>query len=201
MEAFYSMGDYALQTLFTKNKHIFLDLKLNDIPNTVYRATKAILIHYPVDMINMHLISGKASVKAFKDAVTEVSNMRRKTIYSIGVTILTSLSEDDMSIIGINNIAETVSNLSTMAFECGLDGVVCSTKEAPNIKQHLGSSFLTVTPGIRFDSQDAADQRRTGTLVEAAKWSDFAVIGRALTQSEDPNLTLEHMKEMLEGLS
>jgi orotidine-5'-phosphate decarboxylase len=200
MEAFYSAGDHVIEKLLNKGKHVFLDLKLSDIPNTMYKATNALLARYPVDMINAHLLSGRESVKAFVEAVREASNFHKKPIYAIGVTILTSLSEDDLGFLGIQNLNETVLKLSKLGKESGMDGVVCSLKEARYVKQAIGENFFTVTPGIRFQAEQTRDQKRIGTLEEAISVSDFAIIGRSLTSAESPRLAIQNLREKWEAL-
>ncbi|HHY43929.1 MAG TPA: orotidine-5'-phosphate decarboxylase [Coprothermobacter sp.] len=200
MEAFYAQGDYTIAKLFQRSKHIFLDLKLSDIPNTVYKATKALLSRYPVDMINVHALSGKDTLSAFKEAVTEMSDFHKKPIRAIGVTLLTSLSEEDLQMFRLTNADKTVMTLAQLVKEQHLDGVVCSIKEAPLVKENLGKEFLTVTPGVRFDEVPAQDQKRTGTLEEAVKVSDFIVIGRALTSAPNPQEALRTLQERWEQL-
>ncbi|HOK24475.1 orotidine-5'-phosphate decarboxylase [Coprothermobacter proteolyticus] len=200
MEAFYAQGDYTIAKLFERGKHIFLDLKLSDIPNTVYKATKALLSRYPIDMINVHALSGRDTLSAFKEALMEMADLYKKPIKAIGVTLLTSLSEEDLQMLGLTNIEQTVMTLAHIVKNAGLDGVVCSTKEAPRIKQKLGEEFLTVTPGIRFDQLSPHDQKRTGTLQEAVKVSDFIIIGRALTEAQNPQEAIRTLQERWEQL-
>ena len=160
---------------------IFLDLKLHDIPNTVASAL-ASLMDLGVDMTNVHCLGGKKMMMAAK----EVS---RERLSLIGVTQLTSSSEEqlkeEMSL--DISLEESVISLASLAKESGLNGVVCSSFEAKNIKEKLGTNFQTVCPGIRFEEDSKDDQVRVATPSYAREQGvDFAVIGRSITKSENP---------------
>ncbi|NPV87957.1 orotidine-5'-phosphate decarboxylase [Coprothermobacteraceae bacterium] len=201
LEAFYSYGDYAIAMLLDRQKKVFLDLKLSDIPNTVYKATRAILKKYPVDMLNVHLLSGSSTIRAFKQAVEEMSGFHGKKILAIGVTLLTSLDDRDLRALNIDSLEETVLRLAHMGHDNGLDGVVCSTYEASLVKGLFGHEFKTVCPGIKIGESVGHDQKRTATLEEAIPVADFIVIGRSLTSADDPEAILRFLKERWESLS
>ncbi len=180
-QLFAAEGPKILENFNKKGFDIFLDLKLHDIPNTVYKALKNLLKH-EVWMTNIHLLGGEEMIQAAREA--------RETIKSetllIGVSVLTSLSEKNIKNMGFDmQISELVKNLSKTAKKNNIDGVVCSAKEVPEIKRNFGEDFITVTPGIRI-KQKNDDQSRVATLEEAANiGSDYIVLGREITASEN----------------
>lgn len=193
MEAYYQFGESVLSTVAKYGHHIFLDLKLHDIPNTVYHGIKS-LLRYPVQMINVHASGGLAMMEAAKKACDECANPP----LLIAVTMLTSTSQETMNeelhIPG--KVADTVVHYAMMAKKAGLDGVVCSAKEVPAIKSAIGSDFLTVTPGIRPLNADKHDQKRVVTPKEAREYgSDYIVVGRAITQAASPLAAYTQIKE------
>ena len=174
-------GPKILENLNKKGFDIFLDLKIQDIPNTVYKKMKNLLNH-KVWMTNIHLLGGEEMIQAAREA-KEHSNSEALLI---GVSVLTSLSEKNIKNMGFSiKISELVNILSISAKKNNLDGVVCSAREVPEIKENFGEDFITVTPGIRIQ-EDNNDQSRVATLREAEKnGSDFIVLGREVTASED----------------
>lgn len=184
MELFYSEGPDILKYLKDFNLQIFLDLKLHDIPTTVYKSIKS-LAAYDVDIINVHALGGLDMMHRAKEAILE-KNLKIKII---GVTILTSLNQAQMqSELKINDdLDNMVLQLARNAYNSGLDGVVCSAQEASLISQELGSNFIKICPGIRFADAATHDQERVMTPEMAiANGADYLVIGRNITQSEDP---------------
>ena len=174
-------GPKVLEILNKKGFEIFLDLKLHDIPNTVYKALKN-LLNYEVWMTNIHLLGGSEMIQAAREAK---EHTKSETLL-IGVSVLTSLSEKNIKDIGFKiEIPELVKILSTSASLNKIDGVVCSVKEVPEIKKNLGKDFITVTPGIRIQQKND-DQLRVATLEEAIKnGSDYIVLGREITASNN----------------
>ena len=174
-------GPKVLEILNEKGFEIFLDLKLHDIPNTVYKALKN-LLNYKVWMTNIHLLGGSEMIQAAREAK---EHSKSETLL-IGVSVLTSLSEKNIKDMGFKTeISELVKILSTSASLNKIDGVVCSVKEVPEIKKNLGKDFITVTPGIRIQQKND-DQLRVGTLEEASKnGSDYIVLGREITSSNN----------------
>ena len=160
---------------------IFLDLKLHDIPNTVYKALKN-LLNQDIWMTNIHLLGGDEMIQAAKEAKKQTNS---KAIL-IGVTVLTSLDEKNIKNLGFNmKTSELVRILSMIAKQNKIDGVVCSALEVPEIKENLGKDFITVTPGIRI-KHDNNDQLRVATIEEATKnGSDYIVLGREITSSKN----------------
>ena len=188
-QLFTSSGPKIVKTLHDKGFEIFLDLKFHDIPNTVYESVKS-AANLGVWMINVHASGGSKMLDASKKALEGFD----KPPLLIGVTILTSISEEILTEIGFNNLDKQVMRLTKLAERSGLDGVVCAASDASKVKQTCGESFLTVTPGIRPRDADLNDQSGTSTPKEAiANGSDFLVIGRPITGSEDPTNALENI--------
>jgi len=188
-QLFTSSGPKIVKTLHDKGFEIFLDLKFHDIPNTVYESVRS-AANLGVWMINVHASGGSKMLDASKKALEGFD----KPPLLVGVTILTSISEEILTEIGFNNLDKQVMRLTKLAERSGLDGVVCAATDASKVKQTCGESFLTVTPGIRPKDADLNDQSRTSTPKEAiANGSDFLVIGRPITGSEDPTNALENI--------
>ncbi len=200
LEAFVSFGKELIDLLKSKNKKIFLDLKFHDIPNTVSAAALASL-KYGVDIINLHIQGGIEMMKTTVNAINEKcekENIKKPLI--IGVTLLTSLDTDYFNEYNINfdDTLEYVLHLAELAANCGLDGVVSSAKETKAVKDKLGKDFITITPGIRPAFAVANDQKRVVTPKDAKKLgTDFMVIGRPITQSENPVDVVKLIKEEL----
>ena len=188
-QLFTSSGPKIVKTLHDKGFEIFLDLKFHDIPNTVYESVRS-AANLGVWMINVHASGGSKMLDASRKALEGFD----KPPLLVGVTILTSISEEILTEIGFNNLDKQVMRLTKLAERSGLDGVVCAASDASKVKQTCGESFLTVTPGIRPRDADLNDQSRTSTPKEAiANGSDFLVIGRPITGSEDPTNALENI--------
>lgn len=185
MELFYSSGPEIVKKIKERGHKIFLDLKLCDIPNTVKKSMK-VLSELDVDMCNLHAFGCSKMMKAAIDGLTRPDGTRPLLI---AVTMLTSMDEDAAhNELGIDlPIKDIVMNYAENAKNSGLDGVVCSPLEAAAVHDRCGSGFLTVTPGIRFDGGDMGDQVRVMTPARAAEaGSDYIVVGRPITASEDP---------------
>ena len=180
-QLFASEGPKVLDEFNKQGFDLFLDLKLHDIPNTVYKALKN-LLNQDVWMTNIHLLGGEEMIQAAREAK---EHSKSKALL-IGVTVLTSLDGNNIKNMGFNiQISELVKILSISAKKNNIDGVVCSAQEVPEIKGNIGIDFITVTPGIRIE-QNKNDQSRVTTLEEAKKnGSDYIVLGREITASED----------------
>ena len=180
-QLFTSEGPKVLDEFNKQGFDLFLDLKLHDIPNTVYRALKN-LLNQDVWMTNIHLLGGEEMIQAAREAK---EHSKSKALL-IGVTVLTSLDENNIKNMGFNiQISELVKILSISAKKNDIDGVVCSAQEVPEIKGNIGMDFITVTPGIRIE-QNKNDQSRVTTLEEATEnGSNYIVLGREITASED----------------
>lgn len=186
MELFYKEGPQIVKEYKKLGHKIFLDLKLHDIPNTVKSATKS-LIDLDVDMINFHISGGFNMLKEANEVIIN-SN---KNIIALGVTMLTSNDENIMhKEIKIDNnlsLNDVILSYANLAKNAGLQGIVCSALEVPKIKENLGENFITVTPGIRPKSSQSDDQKRVVSPSDARNLgSDYIVVGRPITKSENP---------------
>lgn len=185
MELFYSAGPEIVSEIKKRGHKIFLDLKLCDIPNTV-KKSMAVLAGLGVDMCNVHAFGTKAMMEAAIEGLTQ--NSKNKPLL-IAVTQLTSTSEERMrdDLLINEKLEDVVMHYAKNAADSGLDGVVCSPLEAALVKGKCGSSFLTVTPGIRFADGDVGDQVRITTPAKAKEiGSDYIVVGRPITAADDP---------------
>ena len=187
MELFYGEGPDIVREIKAMGHKIFLDLKLHDIPNTVGRGMKN-LARLGVDMTNLHAAGGLAMMQAAREGLAAGAAGEMPKL--IAVTILTSIGQEQLeNELGINAPLENVvAKYAETAQSAGLDGVVCSPLEAGVVKKARGSHFLTVTPGIRWPSSGAGDdQSRVASPANAsALGSDYIVIGRPITEAENP---------------
>ena len=184
MELFYAEGGEIVKEIKKRGHKIFLDLKLCDIPNTVYKAMKNIAA-LGVDMNNVHAFGSIEMMKAAKKAINEV-NPETKLI---AVTVLTSSDQNvlDNELMIDGNINDVILKYASNTKEAGLDGVVCSPLESKIIKEKCGEDFLTVTPGIRFADDAKGDQKRVTTPAMAKEiGSSYIVVGRSITGAKDP---------------
>ncbi len=185
MELFYSEGPSIVSEIKARGHKIFLDLKLHDIPNTVKRSM-AVLSGLDVDMTNLHAGGGIPMMEAALEGLTRPDGTRPLLI---AVTQLTSTSQEIMErdLLIDKPIDEVVMHYAHNAKTAGLDGVVCSPREADKVHEKCSQSFLTVTPGIRFADGDVGDQVRVMTPEKAKlNGSDYIVVGRPITAAEDP---------------
>lgn len=185
MELYYSQGAQMVRDIKARGHKIFLDLKLHDIPNTV-KKSMAVLSALDVDMCNLHAGGGVAMMKAAIEGLTRADGSRPLLI---AVTQLTSTSDQMLKeeLLIDRPMDETVMHYAANAASAGLDGVVCSPLEAGKVHDACGASFLTVTPGIRFDDTSKGDQVRVTTPARAKELgSDYIVVGRPVTAAEDP---------------
>ena len=184
MEIFYKEGLELVKEIKNRGHKIFLDLKLCDIPNTVYKAMLN-LADAGVDMVNVHAFGGIEMMKAAKKALIE-KNADTKLL---AVTILTSLNDEVLKneLLINERLGDTVIHYAKNAKEAGCDGVVCSPLESTIVKQNCGEDFLTVTPGVRFADDDKGDQKRVTTPSRARELgSSYIVVGRSITGANDP---------------
>ena len=193
-QLFTSSGPQIIKELNSLGFDIFLDLKFHDIPNTVYEAVKS-AADLGIWMVNVHASGGRAMLEASKKALEGFD----QPPLLIAVTVLTSLSEDSLNEVGIKDLSEQVLRLAELTNECDLNGVVCASTDVQAIKNRFGKDFITVTPGIRPNDSKVNDQNRISTPSEAVKnGSDYLVIGRPITGSENPTKALEEInKEIL----
>ena len=192
-ELFTAAGPGLVRDLAGRGFRVFLDLKFHDIPNTVAQACAA-ATRLGVWMLNVHASGGAAMMAAARDAVGRTAaeaGFPRPLL--IAVTVLTSLSAGDLAAIGVNaSPEEQVLRLARLAQAQGLDGVVCSAREAAALKRALGPAFTLVTPGIRPEGSAANDQARVMTPPQAiAAGADHLVIGRPIAAAPDPQAALD----------
>lgn len=188
LEFFTANGVGGVRAVAKAGLPLFLDLKFHDIPNTVSGAVRAAVKLRPAIM-TIHAGGGPAMMRAAAEAATEAAkaqNVKRPMI--VGVTVLTSLDADDLAAVGQSGPpAEQVERLARLAKECGLDGVVCSPKEAAAVRAACGPDFKLVVPGIRPSLSLSGDQKRTSGPADAVNaGADFLVIGRPITRAPDP---------------
>ena len=176
-------GLEVVRELVSRDKRVFLDIKLHDIPNTVARAVEA-ASDLGVDLLTLHASGGQRMMEAAAEA-------RSGHLKLLGVTVLTSMTTDEMASVWgrkISSVRDEALRLANLGKEAGLDGIVSSALEASWIRQKIGPSFLIVTPGIRPAGSDSDDQNRVATPREAVQsGADFLVIGRPITQADDPS--------------
>ena len=186
-QLFTSAGPKVIEELSMLGFEIFLDLKFHDIPNTVAQSVKA-AANLGIWMLNVHTSGGSIMMNEAKEATAELL----EPPLIIGVTMLTSLSEKNVNEIGIQDISNQALSLASLAKKNSLDGVVCSVNEVRRIKELLGKDFITVTPGIRSSDSLKDDQSRVSTARNAIEnGSDYLVIGRPITQSDNPMNSLD----------
>lgn len=191
-ELFTAAGPKLVEALVQRQFRVFLDLKWHDIPNTVASACR-VAASLGVWMVNVHASGGLSMLMAAREALSG-----RDAPLLIAVTVLTSFDEAQLKATGCaTSLTQQVLTLACLARDAGLDGVVSSALEAQSIKSACGASFITVTPGIRLPQDDASDQRRIMTPDAAvAAGSDYLVMGRSITRSENPGLVLEKLLEI-----
>lgn len=189
---FTRLGPDFVRELIQKNFRVFLDLKFHDIPNTVFDACTA-AAELGVWMMNVHVSGGVEMMRAARNAIDAFPLEKRPLL--IGVTVLTSFDDHDLKWLGINDSVEnTVLRFAQSAKSCGLDGVVCSAKEAQILREKCDKDFLLVAPGIRLESDKGDDQKRIVTPQDAmGAGVDYLVMGRSITLAKDPVAVLRQL--------
>ena len=193
-ELFTAAGPALLGALHELGFEVFLDLKFHDIPNTVAGALLS-AARQGVWMVNVHASGGRRMLEAAAGALAGISDPP----LLIAVTVLTSIDEQDYGELGFTRSLEgQVEHLALLARDCGLQGVVCSAREAPLLRSTCGADFALVTPGIRPAGSAMDDQRRVLTPAEAlAQGSTYLVIGRPITRAADPAAALAAINDSL----
>ncbi|HEX8979446.1 MAG TPA: orotidine-5'-phosphate decarboxylase [Parasulfuritortus sp.] len=189
-ELFVRAGPALVEELAARGFRVFLDLKFHDIPNTVAQACRA-AADLGVWMVNVHASGGLKMMRAAREAVDQCAAPPKL----IAVTVLTSMSGDDLRQIGLEvEPAVQVSRLAALAKLAGMDGVVCSAQEATLLRREIGRDFLLVTPGIRPAGSEVGDQSRILTPAKAIEaGADYLVVGRPITQADDPIAALQRI--------
>jgi orotidine-5'-phosphate decarboxylase len=186
LELYTRCGPSFVESLKALGKRVFLDLKLHDIPNTVAGAARS-AAELGVELLTVHVAGGGSMLEAAAEASGPHTHI-------LGVTLLTSLTPAELEVVWgreIRSIREEVGRLTDLAVECGLDGVVASALEASWIRNRVEQDFLVVTPGVRSAGGDVGDQKRVATPAEAVSaGSDYLVVGRPITQADDPAAAL-----------
>ncbi len=201
LEFFGANGPQGFLEVAKANRNIFLDLKLHDIPNTVSKTIHALMPLRP-KIMTIHTAGGSAMMKAASEAATlAAKNEGCERPIIVGVTILTSLDNEDIEAIGFQNkVSMQVVKLARLAKESGLDGVVCSPHEIKLIKESCGADFKLVVPGIRPAGSDTGDQKRVMTPEEAVSLgADYLVIGRPITKSDNPAQSAQLIANEING--
>jgi len=201
LELFLNSRGEILDYLQAKEKKIFLDLKFHDIPNTVAQAVRW-AAGLGVDMLDVHASGGREMMQAAVEIAKNVSLQKGfAPPLIVGVTVLTSFTEESFSELGFkNSLKQSASLWAKISEEAGLDGVVCSPQEAAEIKKLCGSDFLTVCPGVRPLGSETQDQKRVTTPAQALKMgADYLVVGRPITKSIDPIRAAVNIIEEMRG--
>lgn len=190
MELFYSVGPGVVEWLKSRDKKIFLDLKLHDIPNTVAGGLCS-LMNLGADILNVHASGGFTMMKTAADALhAEAARRGIQCPKLIAITVLTSIGDAEW--FGAKKISEQVVEFATLAKNAGLDGVVASPQEARLIRDACGENFLIVTPGVRPAGANIDDQSRIATPAAALKsGATHLVIGRPIRAAQNPRLAAE----------
>lgn len=201
MELFYSVGTPIVEELKKRNKKIFLDLKLHDIPNTVAQGLCS-LLRQGADIMTIHGSGGYTMMKTAVDTVrAEAKKLGVKAPKIIAITVLTSINEEDWAGLGqAMPIKEQVVRIAKLAKKAGLDGVVASPQEAKLIREACGKDFMIVTPGVRPAGSSLDDQSRVATPAKALQdGASHLVIGRPIRAAQDPALAAKNILEEMEN--
>jgi len=192
LELFIAEGPKFVEQLSAKGHQVFLDLKLHDIPNTVASACQS-ASSLGVWMMTLHALGGANMLQAAYEAVSSSSHATKL----VAVTVLTSMDQQQLNRIGIQKTpAESVMTMAELATTSKMDGMVCSVHEVSAIRAKWGSQPILVTPGIRMRDDKANDQSRIATPRQARQsGSNYIVVGRPITQSDDPVLTMNQYLE------
>lgn len=191
-ELFTAEGPAFVSSLVKAGFQVFLDLKFHDIPNTVAAAC-AVAADLGVWMMNVHASGGRKMMETASNRLAQLSNAP----LLIGVTILTSLSDEEIHEIGYQGSSEqNVLNLARLAESSGLDGIVCSPLEASPVRQQVSGEFKLVTPGVRPSFSSSDDQKRIMTPADALQaGASYLVIGRPITAADNPMRNLQLIQQ------
>ncbi|MGI6587426.1 MAG: orotidine-5'-phosphate decarboxylase [Peptococcia bacterium] len=202
LELYLASGGQAVSNLKKLGKEVFLDLKFHDIPNTVGRACRQ-AVEQGAAIFNLHASGGREMMRrGVQTARERAEELGIPVPLVIAVTVLTSLDEQSLQEIGLENVEETVLNFARLAEGVGMDGVVASPKEVALIRKNCGPDFKIICPGIRPKWAATNDQKRITTPREAISLgADYLVVGRPITAADDPRqAALRVMEEIKEAL-
>ena len=196
-ELFTRQGPAIVEQLVARGFAVFLDLKFHDIPNTVAAACEA-AANLGVWMINLHASGGRAMMEAARERLVRL----QRAPLLVAVTVLTSLDAGDLTDIGCpGDPTDRVLRLASLARSAGLDGIVCSPREASLVRKQSGQGFLLVTPGVRPAGARCADQKRIMTPGDALRaGADYLVVGRPITTAPDPLSALVAIEQEMIGV-
>lgn len=200
-ELFTAAGPAAVEMVHSHKGRVFLDLKFHDIPNTVGAACEA-AVKLKVFMLNVHASGGRQMMTQAVQAVTRSAQaLKTEPPLLIGVTVLTSMKDEDLMEVGVRSpVEQQVESLALLAKSCGLDGVVASAREIPIIRKAAGPDLKIVTPGVRPVWAAHGDQKRVMTPREAVQaGADYIVVGRPITEAQDPPGAAKKILEELNG--
>lgn len=204
LEMIYSCGTDIIKTAKSFGYKVMVDAKLMDIPNTVSQAISAIT-RLGADSVTLHCLGGSKMIsEARNSAKKESEAINSFPPLLFGVTILTSLDNNDLDSMGFKSgFLSSVLTLAEMSVGSGIDGIICSPNEVLSLREKLGCSFYIATPGIRLAHDEANDQKRSSTPYDAIKnGADFIIVGRSITSKEkidEPiNIIFSEMERALE---
>ncbi|MFQ5529844.1 MAG: orotidine-5'-phosphate decarboxylase [Gemmatimonadota bacterium] len=201
LELFTRAGPSVVERLVGDGRHVFLDLKLHDIPNTVAGAVRA-AGRLGVRLLTVHGSGGEAMLRAAAESAATSNAEGDGDLRLLAITVLTSMDDAALaSVMGpLARVEETAGRLAGLARESGIDGAVCSVNEARAVKVACGDQFVVVTPGIRLAGEGMDDQRRVATpAVARAAGADFLVVGRSITRADDPAGALVAIQQAVAG--
>lgn len=196
MELYLQNGPVVVEEIKRRGHKIFLDLKLHDIPNTVYSAVKG-LTKFDVDILTVHAAGGAEMLKGAKKAIIEAGAKTK----IIAITQLTSTTEENMKKEQNiqSTIEESVLNYAKVAKESGVDGVVSSVLETSKLREQNGEKFVIINPGIRLEEDAKGDQKRVATpKIAKEAGATYIVVGRPITMDKNPLEKYELIKNMFE---
>ena len=183
MQLYTAEGPQVVRDLVASGRRVFLDLKYHDIPNTVAAAVRE-AAKLGVHMLTVHAAGGGRMLRAASEAVRDAN----PALLVLGVTVLTSIDDDDLNKLGVRGrVVDQVLRMAALALADGCHGVVTSAREAPALRSEFGDEFTIVTPGVRPAGSDHGDQSRVVTPAEAiAAGASYIVVGRPITAAADP---------------
>lgn len=201
LENYIASNGRTVDYLIEKGKKVFLDLKFHDIPNTMKSAVRA-STKYGVWMMTIHASDYEGMKSCAEVAREQAEKLGIKKPIIVAVTVLTSLSNEDLSDIGcVSDTSEIAIKRALLAKKAGVDGVVCSAREVDKIVEVCGEDFVTVCPGIRPLSSEAGDQKRVVTPSDAIKkGASVLVVGRPITQAKDPKKAAKDILDEIDSV-